>query len=363
MNDQQIVQLQGREITVSESVEKAGLFGASGGINGAAGGKIGVLGGGAWGTALAVSCLTGGAQVKLWAREDEVTEALSRGDGNPVFLPGLKLPAIESSTDLEHLKDSDAILAVVPAQFARATFEALAPHVDEGTPVLLCAKGIERESLSLQTDVLKAAIPQATPAVLSGPSFAADVARQLPTAVTLACEDEATGKRLMEMIGQPSFRPYWSSDLIGAEIGGAVKNVLAIACGIVEGQQLGKSAHAALIARGFAEMTRLGVAMGAKAETLAGLCGLGDLVLTCSSTQSRNMSFGKALGEGRSAAAILAERRAVTEGVATAPAMVQLAENVGVEMPICSAVNAILAEQASVQDTMMALMSRPYKGE
>ncbi|MEM1086507.1 MAG: NAD(P)H-dependent glycerol-3-phosphate dehydrogenase [Pseudomonadota bacterium] len=325
--------------------------------------KIGVLGGGAWGTALAVSCLSAGRDVALWAREPEVADALSKGEGNPLYLPELDLPKIESATELSILSNSDVILAVVPAQFARTTFEALAPHVRDATPVLLCAKGIERESLSLQTDVLKEAIPQAVPAVLSGPSFAVDVAQQLPTAVTLACEDEALGHRLMEMIGQPSFRPYWSNDLIGAEVGGAVKNVLAIACGIVEGLGLGKSAHAALIARGFAEMTRLGVALGGRAETLAGLCGLGDLVLTCSSTQSRNMSFGKALGEGRSAAAILAKRRAVTEGVATAPAMVALAERAGVEMPICAAVNDILSDRVSVDQAMAALMARPYKGE
>ena len=325
--------------------------------------KIGVLGGGAWGTALAVSSASKGANVQLWAREAEVAEALSRGDGNPLFLRGLDLPKLNASTELEDMSGSDAILAVVPAQFARTVFDDLKPHIDIGTPILLCAKGIERQTLSLQTDVLRDAIPQAVPAVLSGPSFAADVARQLPTAVTLACESEDLGRHLMDMIGQPSFRPYWSSDLIGAEVGGAVKNVLAIACGIVEGLALGKSAHAALIARGFAEMTRLGVALGGRAETLAGLCGLGDLVLTCSSTQSRNMSFGKALGEGRRAAEILAERRAVTEGVATAPAMVQLALRAGVEMPICSAVDDILAERVSVEQAMAALMSRPYKGE
>ncbi|MEM7493326.1 MAG: NAD(P)H-dependent glycerol-3-phosphate dehydrogenase [Pseudomonadota bacterium] len=325
--------------------------------------KIGVLGGGAWGTALAVSSASKGADVHVWALEDEVAQALSGGDGNPLYLPGLKLPQLNASTDLEELSGCDAILAVVPAQFARTVFDDLKPYIDAGTPILLCAKGIERETLSLQTDVLRDAIPQAVPAVLSGPSFAADVARQLPTAVTLACESEDLGRHLMDMIGQPSFRPYWSSDLIGAEVGGAVKNVLAIACGIVEGLALGKSAHAALIARGFAEMTRLGVALGGRAETLAGLCGLGDLVLTCSSTQSRNMSFGKALGEGRSAADILAERRAVTEGVATAPAMVQLARRAGVEMPICAAVDDILAERVSVEQAMAALMSRPYKGE
>lgn len=344
--------------------------------------QIGVLGGGSWGTALAVSLQekyrkegrlapigagsdTGLDQVsiRLWSRNAEVCSALNSGRGNPIYLPGIKIPEMDCSTDLAHMAGSDAILAVVPVQFARETFERLKPHVSEGTPILLCAKGIERSTLSLMTDVLRESIPQAVPAVLSGPSFAADVSRNLPTAVTLACEDEAIGQTLMTAIGQPSFRPYWTNDLIGAEIGGAVKNVLAIACGIVEGLGLGKSAHAALIARGFAEMTRLGVAMGAKPETLAGLCGLGDLVLTCSSPQSRNMSFGLALGQGRSAEAILAERKSVTEGVATAPAMVKVAARAGVEMPICAAVNDILSGHASVQDAMTALMSRPYKGE
>ncbi|MEM9055126.1 MAG: NAD(P)H-dependent glycerol-3-phosphate dehydrogenase [Pseudomonadota bacterium] len=329
--------------------------------------RIGVLGGGAWGTALAVALdhkrTEGDARIPIWARESEVTEALSDGRGNPVYLPGVALPKMEASTDVAHLAGCDAILAVVPAQFARLTFSGLAAHVDEGTPVLLCAKGIERNTLSLMTDVLQDTIPQAIPAVLSGPSFAADVARGLPTAVTLACADEALGQILMEAIGQPAFRPYWSSDLLGAEIGGAVKNVLAIACGIVEGLGLGKSAHAALIARGFAEMTRLGVALGGKRETLAGLCGLGDLVLTCSSPLSRNMSFGLALGQGRSAEAILAERKAVTEGVATAPAMVALAARHGVEMPICESVNAVLSGQVTVPEAMAALLARPYKGE
>ena len=325
--------------------------------------QIGVLGGGAWGTALAVTALEAGRKTKLWAREAEVTDTLSAGQGNPVFLPGLDLPVIDASTDMARLSGSDAILAVVPAQFARATFEQLRPHLKPGTPVMLCAKGIEQSTLSLMTDVLREALPEAIPAVLSGPSFAVDVARHLPTAVTLACEDEALGAALMQAIGRPTFRPYWSSDLIGAEIGGAVKNVLAIACGIVEGLGLGKSAHAALIARGFAEMTRLGVAMGARPETFAGLCGLGDLVLTCSSTQSRNMSFGKALGEGGSAQDILAQRKAVTEGVATAPAMVKLAAREGVEMPICAAVDAILSGQASVSEAMAALLARPFKGE
>ncbi|MHA7857781.1 MAG: NAD(P)H-dependent glycerol-3-phosphate dehydrogenase [Henriciella sp.] len=329
--------------------------------------KIGVLGAGAWGTALAASLYQkasdASTDIPVWALEAEVADALSAGQGNPTYLRDIDLPKMQASTDLKTLADCDAILAVVPAQFARSVFAQLADMIRPGTAILLCAKGIERDSLSLMTDVLKETIPSAIPAVLSGPSFAADVSRGLPTAVTLACEDEAIGKALMEAIGQPGFRPYWSNDLIGAEIGGAVKNVLAIACGIVEGLQLGRSAHAALIARGFAEMTRLGTAMGGRAETLAGLCGLGDLVLTCSSPQSRNMSFGLALGQGQSAQDILAARNSVTEGVATAPALIALAQKHAVEMPICEAVDAILSERTTVKDAITRLLARPYKGE
>ncbi len=325
--------------------------------------KIGVLGAGAWGTALAVAAQRAGRETKIWAREPDVANALSKGDGNPKFLKGFDIDPINASAEMDHLCDSDAILAVVPAQFARSCFEQLAPSIKPGTPVVLCSKGIERNTLSLMTDVLSQTIPDAVPAVLSGPSFASDVANGLPTAVTLACADETVGKDLMAAFGTQAFRPYWTADVVGAEIGGAVKNVLAIACGIVEGLALGKSAHAALIARGFAEMTRLGVAMGAKPETLSGLCGLGDLVLTCSSLQSRNMSFGMALGQGGSADEILAGRSVVTEGAATAPAMVTLAERTGIEMPICSAVNGVLKGDLTVQDAMTTLQSRPFKGE
>lgn len=329
--------------------------------------RIGVLGAGAWGTALAASLYQKAEQsdidIPVWALEPEVADRLSAGDGNPTYLASIDLPPMQASADIAHLAGCDAVLAVVPAQFARRTLSDLAPHLAPGTPVLLCAKGIERTSLSFMTDVLAEAIPQAIPAVLSGPSFAADVSRGLPTAVTLACKDEALGKALMDAIGQPAFRPYWTNDLIGAEVGGAVKNVLAIACGIVEGLALGKSAHAALIARGFAEMTRLGVALGGRPETLSGLCGLGDLVLTCSSPQSRNMSFGLALGQGRSSEDILAERNAVTEGHATAPALVALSHKHGIEMPISEAVHGILSEQVTVREAMTALLARPYKGE
>ena len=351
MNDQQIVQfhIQQKETLVTEFT------------------RIGVLGAGAWGTALAASLYAKAESdtpdIPVWALEQEVANALSSGAGNPIYLANVELPKMKASTDLAVLAGCDALLAVVPAQFARATFEKLAPYVEPGTPILLCSKGIERQSLNLMTDVLTQTLPNSIPAVLSGPSFAAAVSRGLPTAVTLACADKAMGEKLMQAVGQPGFRPYWTDDLVGAEIGGAIKNVLAIACGIVEGMALGKSAHAALIARGFAEMTRLGVAMGGRAETLAGLCGLGDLVLTCSSPQSRNMSFGLALGQGRSAEDILNERKAVTEGVATAPALVELARQNAVEMPISEAVNAILSEQLTVSEAMTALLARPYKGE
>ncbi|MCI4643868.1 MAG: NAD(P)-dependent glycerol-3-phosphate dehydrogenase [Hyphomonadaceae bacterium] len=325
--------------------------------------RIAVLGAGAWGTALAYTAHRAGREVQVLAREPDVAASLSEGQGNPAYLPGVTLPAMQASTQAEDITGADAILAVVPAQFARTSFRAVGGAVAPGTPVLLCAKGIEQATLSLMTDILAEEIPGAVPAVLSGPSFAADVARGLPTAVTLACTDGVLGHDLMAAIGRDVFRPYWSEDLVGAEIGGAVKNVLAIACGMVDGLQLGKSAHAALLTRGFAEMTRLGVAMGGKAETLAGLCGLGDLVLTCSSAQSRNMSFGKALGEGRPADEVLAERRAVTEGAATAPALVQLAQRQGVDMPICTAVAEILARQITVAEAMEQLLSRPFKGE
>ncbi|CAI8367228.1 MAG: glycerol-3-phosphate dehydrogenase [Hyphomonadaceae bacterium] len=325
--------------------------------------KIGILGGGAWGTALAVAAKENGRDVRIWAKEEEVARSLREGKGNPVYLPNTPLPAIPASNEISDLAGCDAILAVVPAQFSRSTFTALADHVAANTPIILCSKGIESQTLKLMTEVLADTIPSAVPAVLSGPSFAADVAAHLPTAVTLACADGDVGQALALAVGRPTFRPYLTDDLIGAEIGGAVKNVLAIACGMIVGLKLGQSAHAALLARGFAEMTRLGVALGGRAETLAGLCGLGDLVLTCYSTQSRNMSFGKALGEGQPVEAILAQRQAVTEGVASAPAVVALAEKAGVEMPICQAVNKLLIGNENVGTIIEDLLSRPFKEE
>jgi glycerol-3-phosphate dehydrogenase (NAD(P)+) len=326
--------------------------------------KAGIIGGGAWGTALAQVCARAGREVVLWARESDVVEAVNTRHENSVFLPGLPLdPLIRATTDLADLAASDLVLAVAPAQHTRSTLEAFSPHAREGLPILLCSKGVEQGSLKLMTEVLAETVPQAQPAVLSGPSFAGEVARGLPTAVTLACPEAGCAEDLAEAIATPTFRPYFATDMIGAEAGGAVKNVLAIACGIVEGRGLGRSAHAALITRGFAELTRLAVALGGEPETVAGLCGLGDLVLTCSSPQSRNMSVGLALGRGQTLAEALAGKLSVAEGVASAPAVRDLAKKLGVETPICEAVAAILAGQVGVDDAIRGLLSRPLREE
>jgi glycerol-3-phosphate dehydrogenase (NAD(P)+) len=326
--------------------------------------RAGVIGGGAWGTALAQICARAGLETVLWAREPEVVEAVNAAHENRLFLPGVTLDgAVRATGDFVDLARSDLVLAVAPAQHLRATLTAFAPHAEAGLPILLCSKGVEQGSLKLMSDVLAETIPAAAPAVLSGPSFAGEVARGLPTAVTLACPDEALGWRLAEAIATPAFRPYLANDLIGAETGGAVKTVRAIAWGIVDGRGLGRSAHAALITRGFSELTRIAVALGGEAETVAGLCGLGDLVLTCSSPQSRNMSVGLALGAGRSLAEALAGKLSVAEGVASAPAVRDLARRVGVEAPICEAVAAILAGDADVDEAIRGLLSRPLREE
>jgi glycerol-3-phosphate dehydrogenase (NAD(P)+) len=324
----------------------------------------GVIGGGAWGTALAQVCARAGLGATLWAREPEVVADINAGHENRLFLAGVPLePSIRATGDLADLAGSDLVLAVAPAQHLRATLAAFAPHVRDGLPILLCAKGVEQGTLKLMTEVLAETCPQARRAVLSGPSFAGEVARGLPTAVTLACPDEDLGRALGEAIATPTFRPYFASDMIGAEAGGAVKNVLAIACGIVEGRGLGRSAHAALITRGFSELTRLAVALGGQAETVAGLCGLGDLVLTCSSPQSRNMSVGLALGRGETLDEALAGKLSVAEGVASAPAVRQLAKKLGVDVPICEATAAILAGQVGVDEAIRGLLARPLREE
>lgn len=326
--------------------------------------KISVVGGGAWGTALAQVAAKAGRDVVLWAREAEVVEAVNAAHENRTFLPGIPLdPSIRATGDIAEAAHGDALLMVTPAQHMRRMLEELAPHVAEGKPVVLCAKGVEQSTSQLLTEVLAEAMPLALPAVLSGPSFAAEVARGLPTAVTLACEDEAVAEALVHAIGLATFRPYYSSDLIGAEIGGAVKNVLAIACGIVEGKKFGDSARAALTTRGFAELTRLGLALGAKPETLAGLSGLGDLILTCNSPKSRNMSLGLALGEGKTLEEIMGSRNSVSEGVHSATAVVALARKYDIEMPIAEAVADIVMGRASVDETIAALLARPFRSE
>jgi glycerol-3-phosphate dehydrogenase (NAD(P)+) len=325
---------------------------------------IGIIGAGAWGTALASVAARAGRKVTLWAYEPEVADTINRHHENELYLPGVKLPAaVRATTDLDAVSANDALLLVCPAQTLRGVTRTLARYVRPGIPVAICAKGIEQATGQLMTEVVAETLTDAIPAVLSGPSFAADVARGLPTAVTLACADDETGEALVEAIGIPAFRPYLANDLVGAELGGSVKNVLAIACGIVEGKKLGASAAAALTARGFAELTRLGVALGARAETLSGLSGLGDLILTCGSLQSRNMSLGAALGQGRDLTDIISERVTVAEGVATAPAVVELARRHNVEMPICEAVAGIVTGKSTVDDAIDALLARPFKRE
>ena len=325
---------------------------------------VAVLGAGAWGTALAQVAAQAGRRVTLWALEPEVVEAVNAGHENTFYLPGVRLhPTLGATSVLEKAAETELILAAPPAQHMRTVLRGLAPFLAKHAPVVLCAKGVERGTLALMTDVLAGEMPDATPAVLSGPGFAKDVARGLPTATTIASRDQNLAQRTVATIGLPTFRPYVADDLIGAEIGGAVKNVIAIACGVAHGRKLGDGARAALITRGFAELTRLGLAMGAKAETLSGLCGLGDLVLTCASLTSRNTSLGAELGEGRPLADILAERRSVAEGAESAPAIVALAAKYGVEMPICAAVNAIVAGRISIDDAIAALLARPFRAE
>ncbi|MCK0127788.1 NAD(P)H-dependent glycerol-3-phosphate dehydrogenase [Erythrobacter sp. F6033] len=322
---------------------------------------IGVIGAGAWGTALAQMLASDGRNVILWAFEAEVVEAINSQHNNPLYLPSATLsPNIRATGDLAELAKLDTVLVVTPAQLlGRILGELPASPRD----LVLCSKGIEAGTKRLMNDVARAACPDSGIAVLSGPTFAHEVAGGLPTAVTLACGGgREQWERLSPAIARPAFRPYYTDDVTGAEIGGSIKNVLAIACGVVDGLELGQNARAALIARGYAEMLRFGENLGARTETLAGLCGLGDLVLTCSSTSSRNFSLGKALGEGQSAADLMADRRTVAEGAHTAPVLAELAEDRGITMPITIAVNAILGGE-NPRDTVAALLARPLRAE
>jgi glycerol-3-phosphate dehydrogenase (NAD(P)+) len=327
--------------------------------------RVAVIGAGAFGTALACVVRRAGSEAVIWARDPTIADSIASDKGNPVYLPDVALePGITATTDLAAaLKGADAVLLVVPSQFLRAATEGLAPLLPAGVPVVLCAKGIERGSCALMTEVVAETLPGAPVAVLSGPTFAKEVAAGLPTAITLATTDAALGARLVEMIGSTAFRPYLSDDPVGAEIGGAVKNVIAIACGIMVGRGLGDNARAATMTRGLAEILRLGHKLGGRGETLMGLAGIGDLSLTCNGMLSRNMTLGLALGEGRPLQEILGGRRAVTEGVATAASVVELAARHGVDMPISQAVNRIVNEGADVGATIAEVLARPFRPE
>lgn len=324
--------------------------------------RFGVIGGGAWGTALAQMLAADGAPVLLWAREDEVVADVNTLHENRLFLAGCPLsPSLRASDNLADLTGCDALLIVVPVQHMRGVLAQL--PVDANRPLLLCSKGMEAGTLAMPADMVAALHPGTPVAVLSGPTFAHEVAAGLPTAVTLAADDADMAARIARSIARPHFRPYASTDVVGAEIGGAVKNILAIACGVVEGAGLGQNARAALISRGFAEMTRFGMARGAQMATMTGLAGLGDLVLTCSSTASRNFSLGKGLGEGRSAAELLADRRTVAEGAHSAPVIDAAARAMGIDMPIVSTVSRLLAGDVAVRDAIALLLARPLRDE
>jgi glycerol-3-phosphate dehydrogenase (NAD(P)+) len=326
---------------------------------------LAIIGGGAWGTALAMVARRAGSLPVLWARDSDVVAAINRHHQNPLYLPGVMLdPAITATADMRlAIKGVEAALLVVPAQFLRGVIQALARYLDHRVPLLLCAKGIETSSLKTMSEVAAEILGACPSAVLSGPTFALEVARDLPTAVAVASDDASLGRAFMEALGSSRFRPYLLQDPIGAEIGGAVKNVLAIACGVVVGRGLGDNARASLITRGLAEMIRLGIAKGGRAETFRGLSGLGDLVLTCSSVQSRNYGLGLALGRGLAPEDALRGSRSVVEGVATASAVAQLGELLGIEMPIAAGVDALLHRGESIDAVVEMLLRRPYRAE
>ena len=324
-------------------------------------GKIAVIGAGSFGTAMACVARRAGQEVILWAREPEVAEAINAGKGNPLFLPGIPIEnGIAATTDLgTAVEGADAALLVVPSQFFRAVAERMRSSLPPGIPVVSCAKGIERGTCALMPEVLAETLPEAPVAVLAGPSFAREVAAGLPIGVTLACADRIVGERLARALGTRTFRVYTNDDPISATIGGAVKNVLAIASGIAAGRKLGSGARALIITRGLYEMALLARAKGGKPANLMGLAGIGDLVLTCTGLESRNTSLGAALGEGRKLADILAERKAVTEGVATAESVAELGRRLGIDLAIPAAVDRVLHHGVDIDQAMADLLAHP----
>ena len=324
--------------------------------------RVGVIGGGAFGTAMACVVRRSGHEVAIWAREPEVARAINADGVNPMFLPGIPLtPGIVASIDLATVAaQADLLLLAPPAQHMRAVTSQLRPFLDPGTPVVTCSKGIERNTHALMAQVIAETLPRAPVAVLSGPSFAHDIATDQPVGVTLACGDLALGELLARMIGSPRFRTYLTDDVTGALLGGVLKNVLAIACGVAMGKKLGESTRATLFARGLDEMVRLGLAMGARFETFMGLSGAGDLSLSCNSRSSRNTSLGIALGEGRRLQDILRERVTVQEGVHSSESVAALARHHNVDLPIVMAVDQVLNHDAGVDETIARLLAHPY---
>ena len=327
--------------------------------------NVSIIGGGAWGTALAMAAKRAGSDVCIQARELEVVESIYTSHENTMYLPGHALdPSIRPVTDpIEAINGADVLLLVTPAQHSRALMTTLNEALSPEQSIVICSKGIEQGTSALLSEIVYEVNPDLSPMILSGPTFAAEVANQLPTAVTLATTDPSKGEAVSKAIGTPYFRIYLSNDIIGAQIGGAIKNVLAIACGIVEGRTMGNNARAALITRGLAEIVRMGKALGARPETLMGLSGLGDLTLTCSAIQSRNFSLGIALGKGHSLDEILGKRASVAEGVFTASSVVGLAKRFGVEIPICESVDNILNQGADIDQEIKSLLNRSFKVE
>ena len=326
--------------------------------------NISIIGAGAWGTALAEVISRQGNQVNLWAREDDVVKSINTLNENTLYLPNVKLSElIVAQNNLDNVINCDLLLMVTPSQFMRSVLEEIKDNLNDSIPVVLCSKGIETKTLSLMNEITESIIPKNPLAILSGPSFAIDVVNNKPTAVTLACKDLSIGKNIADSISLPTFRPYLSEDVVGAQIGGATKNVIAIAAGVVEGQNLGDSARAATIARGFSEINRLAVALGGQEETLSGLSGMGDLLLTCNSITSRNFSLGIKLGKGFSVEEATDGLSSIAEGMYSAKAIDKLSKKLGVEMPITNAVNDLIERKRSLDEIIDDLLSRPIRRE
>jgi len=326
--------------------------------------QVSVIGAGAWGTALAQSIANKGTHVTLWVREPELAKIINTNHENTTYFPGTSLSEnITATNELKTAAENDIILIVTPAQFVRTTLQDLKPFITDTHMIVLCSKGIEMDSGGLMSNISQKILPNIPPAVLTGPNFAHEIARGEPAATTLACSDPVRAQQLQKAIGSRVFRPYITDDLVGAQLAGALKNVIAIACGIAHGMGLGESTRASLVTRGMGEIARLGHAMGAKYETFLGLCGIGDMMLTCSSEKSRNFSLGSALGRGQRLEDILKDRNSVTEGVYTAKAAVDLAHTHNVEMPICQAVHKCLNEGLRIDEAMQEMLNRPLKNE